>query len=64
MESESAVPAPETAIDLVCGMTVTADESGRPVEYDGTTYFFCCPGCRTAFEKEPERYIKETARAD
>jgi xanthine dehydrogenase accessory factor len=64
MESESAVPAPETAIDLVCGMTVTADESGRPFEYDGTTYFFCCPGCRTAFEKEPERYIKETARAD
>jgi xanthine dehydrogenase accessory factor len=53
-----------TAIDLVCGMTVPADESSRPYEYEGTTYYFCAPGCRTAFEREPERYIKETARAD
>lgn len=64
VQSESAAPASETAIDLVCGMTVPADETGRPFEYEGTTFFFCCPGCRTAFEKEPERYIKETARAD
>lgn len=51
---------PETAIDLVCGMTVSADESSRPLEYQGTTYYFCAPGCRTAFEKDPERYIEET----
>ena len=55
---------PESAIDLVCGMTVTADESSRPYEYRGTTYYFCAPGCRVAFEKDPEKYIKETARAD
>lgn len=55
---------PGTAIDLVCGMTVSADESSRPFEYEGTTYYFCAPGCRTAFEREPEKYIKETARAD
>jgi xanthine dehydrogenase accessory factor len=55
---------PETAIDLVCGMTVTADQTSRPFEYEGTTYYFCAPGCRTAFEREPEKYIKETARAD
>lgn len=54
----------ETAIDLVCGMTVAVDETGRPYEYQGTTYYFCAPGCRTAFEREPEKYIKETARAD
>lgn len=59
-----AVDDPETAIDLVCGMTVTADETSRPLEYEGTTYYFCAPGCRTAFEKDPEKYIKETARAD
>lgn len=62
VESEDAVD--ETAIDLVCGMTVTADESSRPFEHDGETYYFCCPGCRTAFEREPEKYIKEPARAD
>ena len=55
---------PETAIDLVCGMTVTADESSRPFEYEGTTYYFCAPGCRVAFEKDPNKYIEETARAD
>lgn len=52
---------PDTAIDLVCGMTVTADDSGRPYEYEGTTYYFCAPGCRTAFEKDPESFIKEGA---
>lgn len=53
-------PPPATAIDLVCGMTVNADESGRPFEYEGTTYYFCCPGCRTAFERDPDGYIKES----
>lgn len=51
---------PKTAIDLVCGMTVSADETSRPLEFHGTTYYFCAPGCRTAFEKDPERYIEES----
>lgn len=55
---------PATAIDLVCGMTVPADESSRPFTYQGTTYYFCAPGCRIAFEKDPEAYIKEGAHAD
>lgn len=56
--NESATP--ETALDLVCGMTVAADEESRPFEYEGTTYYFCCPGCRTAFEKDPQSYLKES----
>jgi xanthine dehydrogenase accessory factor len=58
---EMLVSAPDTAIDPVCGMTVTADDSSRPFEYQGTTYYFCAPGCRAAFEKDPESFIKETA---
>ncbi|HLF41953.1 MAG TPA: XdhC family protein [Acidimicrobiia bacterium] len=50
-----------TAIDLVCGMTVPADGTSRPFEYEGETYYFCCPGCRVAFEKDPARYITEEA---
>jgi xanthine dehydrogenase accessory factor len=46
-----------TAIDLVCGMTVPADDTSRPFEHEGETYYFCCPGCRTAFEKDPAAYI-------
>lgn len=45
-----------TAIDLVCGMTVPADDTSRPFEQQGVTYFFCCPGCRVAFEKDPSAY--------
>ncbi|HET8740311.1 MAG TPA: XdhC family protein [Acidimicrobiia bacterium] len=48
---------PATAIDLVCGMTVPADETSRPFVYQGTTYYFCAPGCRTAFEKNPTAYL-------
>jgi xanthine dehydrogenase accessory factor len=47
-----------TAIDPVCGMEVTADESSRPLEHDGTTYYFCCPGCRAAFAADPESYTR------
>jgi len=45
------------ALDPVCGMTVPADESSRPYEYDGVTYYFCCPGCRRAFERDPSAYL-------
>jgi xanthine dehydrogenase accessory factor len=54
-----------TAIDLVCGMTVPADETSRPFEFEGETYYFCCPGCRVAFEKDPAKFItKEEQHAD
>ena len=26
-------------------------------EHDGTTYYFCSPGCQGAFSKDPDRYI-------
>jgi YHS domain-containing protein len=27
--------------------------------YKGTTYYFCCTGCRDAFNDNPDKYIKE-----
>lgn len=60
LAEEVLASAPATAIDLVCGMTVTADESSRPFEYEGKTYYFCAPGCRAAFVKDPEAYIEES----
>ena len=38
-------------IDPVCGMTVPADAHHWPLEHDGITDYFCCPGCRRAFEE-------------
>lgn len=46
------------AVDPVCGMTVMADASGRPLAHDGVTYYFCCAGCRRTFEENPEAYVK------
>ncbi len=61
---KGAAVAPSTAIDPVCGMTVPADETSRPLEHEGTTYYFCAPGCRVAFEKDPAAYIPRSLHAD
>jgi xanthine dehydrogenase accessory factor len=45
------------ALDLVCGMTVRANESSHPYEHDGVTYYFCCAGCRNRFAKNPHSYL-------
>lgn len=56
-----AAATPSRAIDPVCGMTVPADRTSRPLEYGGVTYYFCSVGCRTAFERDPASYRpKET----
>ncbi len=57
--TESARPA--LVIDPVCGMTVSADSS-RPLRYEGTDYYFCCAGCRQAFEQDPDAYVKRETR--
>jgi xanthine dehydrogenase accessory factor len=51
-----------TAIDPVCGMTVTPGAAGMPLEHDGSTYYFCCAGCRRSFADEPEKFVKAVAR--
>jgi xanthine dehydrogenase accessory factor len=51
-----AAPAPASARDPVCGMTVAAVDTSPHVTIDGVPTWFCCEGCRTAFEKNPARY--------
>jgi xanthine dehydrogenase accessory factor len=50
-----AAEVPVDAVDPVCGMTVTAGPGAYPLERDGVTYYFCCAGCRGAFEKDESR---------
>ena len=54
-----AQPRPEYVIDPVCGMSVAAEQSNHPFEHEGTTYYFCCPGCRYAFKENPAKYLME-----
>jgi len=53
---------PAQAVDPVCGMTVAAEASGRPVRHEDVDYYFCCAGCRRAFEKDPDAYVKRETR--
>jgi xanthine dehydrogenase accessory factor len=41
--------APTTAIDPVCGMTVTIGPDTAHAVVDGIDYWFCMPGCRDTF---------------
>jgi len=40
---------PREAVDPVCGMTVTIGPATEHLQLAGADYWFCCPGCRTAF---------------
>jgi YHS domain-containing protein len=45
--------------DPVCGMTVREKPDALTYEYKGTTYYFCSSGCKRAFEKDPEKVLRE-----
>jgi xanthine dehydrogenase accessory factor len=47
----------ETATDPVCHMEVKIATATHVTEVDGVTYYFCCPGCRARFVKDPQRYL-------
>ncbi len=46
------------AVDPVCGMTVLTGPAGLRLEHEGITYYFCCVGCRRAFENDPAAYTR------
>jgi xanthine dehydrogenase accessory factor len=51
------LPIVETeAKDPICGMTVNTSGAKHRLEYRGKAFFFCCAGCKQAFEHEPARY--------
>jgi YHS domain-containing protein len=49
------------AMDPVCHMTVDEATAKWTSEYKGKTYYFCAPGCKASFDKEPEKYLGEAA---
>ena len=52
---------PDGAVDPVCGMAVEVASARHVVEHGGTRYYFCCSGCRRAFEQEPEKYAAQVS---
>ena len=53
---------PQQVSDPVCGMTVTPARRAARCEHDGVDYYFCCAGCRQAFEQDPAAYVKRETR--
>lgn len=45
--------------DPVCGMDVDEANAAATTTHAGTVYYFCSPGCKTRFEKDPERYAQK-----
>ena len=45
------------AKDPVCGMEVDPGTATQTSTYQGQTYSFCAPGCKRAFEAEPQKYL-------
>lgn len=51
----------DEAVDPVCGMLVDVASARHVVEHGGTRYYFCGPGCKRAFEEEPEKYAAQVS---
>jgi xanthine dehydrogenase accessory factor len=56
-------------INPVCGAIVDPTRALSTVTLRGQTHYFCCQGCRTEFDRDPEKYLeigvhmREPARA-
>lgn len=50
-------------LDPVCGMEVNPASAEAYSEYGGQTFYFCSRQCKEAFDRNPERYVDDTDRA-
>lgn len=51
------------AKDPVCGMDVEEATAAGKSEYQGQTYYFCSPGCKRSFDKDPEQYLGKSQQS-
>ncbi|MDZ4803219.1 MAG: YHS domain-containing protein [Bryobacteraceae bacterium] len=49
-------PTTTTQIDPVCGMQVDPSRAVGSSEHTGKTYYFCSPGCKAKFDKNPTEF--------
>jgi len=45
-------------IDPICKMEVDPKTAKWKSNYGGKDFFFCAPGCKKAFDKDPQKYLK------
>ena len=50
------------AIDPVCGMEVEIASARHHSDFEGRTFYFCCPACKRSFERNPQEYLVQHER--
>lgn len=53
---------PEKVVDPVCGMEIEKAKAAAKLDHRGKTYFFCAPGCKVQFERNPDKYAQGQAK--
>jgi Cu+-exporting ATPase len=51
-------------LDPVCKMEVNPASAEAQSEYEGLTFYFCARECKEKFDRDPERYLDDTDRAE
>jgi len=51
------IDAPHQATDPVCEMLVDVAGARWTFEHEGTTFYFCAPGCQKAFSNDPAAFL-------
>jgi YHS domain-containing protein len=41
----------------ISGETFVVTANSPKVEFEGKTYFMCCPGCEEKFKADPQKYL-------
>jgi xanthine dehydrogenase accessory factor len=62
-EAKAAEATEVSAVDPICGMTVTIAGARHTAEHAGQTWYFCCGGCRERFLAAPESYVPQEGAA-
>ncbi len=55
--TETKVVSSEVTKQKLCPVMGIPINASLYTEYKGKKVYFCCPGCKDTFEKEPEKYL-------
>ncbi len=50
--------------DPICQMYLLSIVDCLKSEYKGKLYYFCCMGCKSVFDENPEKYISKIKAKD
>jgi xanthine dehydrogenase accessory factor len=57
------MPNDDYYLNPVCNIPIQKSTAKYVLEYNNEKVYFCCDGCKVKFEKDPEKYMAETAES-